>query len=152
MNENLASMAAEAMRTHEAKEERQKLRPWVHGAIGAGCALALFVAAIEAYGAEVPVHVWTDGNTTIKLMRGPCVDPAVKPFLESVGELPKFKAVESTWLYKDGRRANHGGCWAEFTAKEAGAPEPVFLMLFDDGEKHIVPKSEFLKKPGTVGV
>lgn len=151
MNENLASMAAEAMRTHEAKEERRKLRSWVHYAFGAGCALALFVAAFNAIGAEIPVHVWTDGKTTIRLMPGPCTDPVVKPFLESVGELKRFKNIESDWTYKDGQKKSHGGCWAEFSAKDTGTVA-VFMMFFDDGERVVVEKSEFVKKRGQVGV
>ena len=131
------------------KFPRLTILPWLLW----GALIAAFLGVIKiATAAEVPLHVWSDGKTTIKLMSGACVDPAVKPFLESAGELPKFKAIESSWLYKDGRRQVHGGCWTEFSAKEAGAPEPVFLMLFDDGDKHIVLKSEFLKKPGMVGV
>ena len=152
MNDDFCRMVGQHLNSEQAKEQRKSLRETALAVIAGLCLAGLFAAATEAYGAEIPVHVWSDGKTTIKLMPGACVDPMVKPSLEAVGELPKFKAIESTWLYKDGRRANHGGCWAEFTAKEAGAPEPVFLMLFDDGEKHIVPKSEFLKKPGTVGV
>lgn len=118
-----------------------------------GALIAAVIGVVKiASAAEVPVHVWTDGQTTIKLMPGACVDPVVKPFLESVGELPKFKAIESSWRYQDGKRKTHGGCWAEFSAKETGAPEAVFLLLFDDGDKHVVTKSEFLKKRGQVGV
>jgi hypothetical protein len=152
MNDNFCRMVADALTEQDAKEERRKLRPWVGAVVSGMCLALLFVATKSVYGAEVPAHVWSDGKTTINLMPGPCVEPVVKSFLESVGELPKFKAIESSWTYKDGKKMNHGGCWAEFTAKEAGAPEAVFLLLFDDGDKHVVLKSEFLKKRGTLGV
>lgn len=152
MNEDFCRMVGQHLTTEQAKEQRKSLRQTVGAILSGLCLAGLFIAATEAYGVEIPVHVWSDGKTTIKLMPGPCVDPMVKPFLEAVGELPKFKAIESNWTYQDGRKQKHGGCWAEFTAKEAGAPEPVFLLLFDDGDKHVVLKSEFLKKRGTVGV
>lgn len=113
--------------------------------------LAGLVVAAAVYGEEPPVHVWSDGQTTIKLMPGPCVDKVVKPFLEHAGDLKKFRAIESTWRYKDGQKKSHGGCWAEFSAKQTGTVA-LFVFFFDDGDRHVVEKSEFLKKPGTTGV
>ena len=151
MNNDFCRMVADALTEQDAKEERRKLRPWVGMVLAGMCLAFLVVAAKNVYGQEVPVHVWSDGQTTIKLMPGPCTDKVVKPFLESVGELGRFKNIESSWLYKDGRRANHGGCWAEFSPKETGTVA-VFVLLFDDGDRHVVEKSEFLKKRGQVGV
>lgn len=86
MNENLASMAAEAMRTHEAKDERMKLRAWVHGAIGAGCALALFIAAFNAY--ADPIARASAGGISITIYNEPC------KLKEQVSNLPH----RATWL------------------------------------------------------
>ena len=151
MNEDFCRMVGQHLTTEQAKEQRRSLRQTVGAILSGLCLAGLFVAATEAYGVEVPLHVWTDGKTTIRLMPGPCTDPVVKPFLESVGELKRFKAIESNWTYRDGQKKTHGGCWAEFSAKDTGTV-PVFMMFFDDGERLVVEKSEFLKKPGTTGV
>ena len=151
MNDDFARMVGQHLTSEQAKEQRKTLRETVVAILSGLCLAGLFMAATEAYGAEVPVHVWSDGATTIRLMPGECVDKVVKPFLESVGELKRFKAVESSWLYKDGQRKEHGGCWAEFSAKDTGTVA-VFMIFFDDGERVVVEKSEFLKKRGQVGV
>ena len=151
MKDNLYRLAATFLLEQDAKEERRNLRPWIGAVLAGMCLAVLIVAAKNVYGAEVPVHVWSDGQTTIKLMPGPCVDKVVKPFLESVGELHRFKAINSSWLYQDGRHVTHGGCWSEFSEKETGSVA-LFVLFFDDGDKHVVEKSEFLKKPGHTGV
>ena len=151
MNENKEWFEGDGWTDEQAKMERKSLREVVLAILAALCLSGLVIAATEAYGAEVPVHVWSDGTTTIKLMPGECTDPVVKTFLESVGELKRFKNIESSWLYKDGKRVDHGGCWSEFSAKETGTVA-VFVLFFDDGDKHVVEKSEFLKKRGQVGV
>ena len=151
MNDDFCRMVGQHLNSEQAKEQRKSLRETALAVIAGLCLAGLFAAATEAYGAEIPVHVWSDGKTTIKLMPGECTDPVVKPFLESVGELKRFKNIESAWTYKDGQKKTHGGCWAEFSAKDTGTVA-VFVLFFDDGDKHVVEKSEFLKKPGTVGV
>jgi hypothetical protein len=101
MNENLASMAAEAMRTNEAKEERRKLRDWVHYAIGAGFALALLISAFNAIGAEV--YKATSGAglpVTLRITQSPCTDVNVLSHLKAgIQEkyIPMFKRAVLNW-------------------------------------------------------
>jgi hypothetical protein len=101
MNENLASMAAEAMRTHEAKEERRKLRDWVHYAIGAGFALALLISAFNAIGAEV--YKATSGAglpVTLRITQEPCTDVNVLSHLKAGiqdKDIPMFKRAVLNW-------------------------------------------------------
>jgi hypothetical protein len=140
--------------SEKAREMRMALLGGMWRALTFAAAIAVFVGFIAAYShgvkaEEIPVHVYDDGGTVIQLMPSPCVDPAVKPFLESVGELERFKAVDSIFLYRDGQRKRHGGCWAEFSAKEAGAPEAIFVIFFDDGDKAVIPKAEFLRGKGS---
>ena len=110
MNENLASLAAEAMRTHEAKEERRKLRDWVHYAIGAGFALALFIAAFNAIAAPMFKNTGGDGTpVSLRLLDTPCVNEKVLKHLHAnVQEkfIPKFKAAVLHYGGKD-----WASCW-----------------------------------------
>lgn len=136
--------------SREAKAERGKLRE----VIGVLLALVFCMAIVGLYSyslpakaEEIPLHIYDDGETLIRLLPGPCSDPAVKPFLEAVGELDRFKAVDSTFTYRSGERKRHGGCWSEFSGKETGGVE-VFLIIFDDGDKAAFPKAEFLRGKG----
>jgi hypothetical protein len=110
----------------------------------------LFVVAPAA--AEVPVHVYEANGTTIRLMSGPCVEPRTVMFLSQTTpeEAGRFKAIDSTWRYHDGSLNPHKGCWAEFSAAETGGAD-VFVLIFDDLERYVVPKSDFLQKPGQSG-
>ena len=131
------------------KGERNMLRPIIGAVLAAFLALLLVFVASQAYAEEVPVHVHESGGTTIQLMPGPCVHPGIKEFLDVGMPHHKFKAIASNWRMADGTHKPFVGCWAELTAEEVG--EPAFMLLFEDGERYLVPRDEFLQKPGQVG-
>ena len=83
MKENLYRLAAQALLTHEAREERRKLRPWVQGTIGLVCFVALVYAA-NAY-AE-PIARASAGGISITVYSEPCA-------LKEVSNLP----ARATW-------------------------------------------------------
>jgi hypothetical protein len=97
---------------------------------------------------EIPTHVYQDESKTIRLMPGPCVHPGVKGFIgAATPELAeRFRAIESTWSVRDGTRKAFAGCWIEFTADEVGYE--AFGLLFEDGERYLVNKAEFLAGKG----
>jgi hypothetical protein len=97
---------------------------------------------------EIPMHVYQDESKTIRLMPGPCVHPGVKEFIgASTPELAeRFRAIESTWRMSDGTRKAFAGCWIEFTADEVGYE--ALALLFEDGERYLVDKAEFLAGEG----
>jgi hypothetical protein len=134
MNENLASMAAEAMRSHEAKEERRKLRSWAHYALGAGCALALFIAAFNAVAA--PMFKSSDGTVSLRLLDTPCSNEKVLFFIAQKVQpefIAKFKDAVLTYGGRDWK-----SCWIEyqghvFSMDEEGAPfQPIPLQYFKE--------------------
>jgi hypothetical protein len=97
---------------------------------------------------EIPVHVYDDGGTSMRLMGGPCADPRVMEII-LVGMpqyVDRFKAIESTWRMQDGSRQEFSGCWAEVSAEEVGFE--ALLLIFEDGERYLVNKAEFLAGKG----
>ena len=131
------------------KLPRLTVMPWL---IWAAIILTA-IWATNAYTQEVPVHVLEQDGLVVRLMPGPCVEPQGKAFFGMVPEYaPRAKALQSVWRYQDGSNRQHVGCWLELSAKEAGADEAAIILHFDDGERHVVPKSIFTKKNGQRGV
>lgn len=111
-------------------------------------AVLLYASAI-VIAAEIPMHVYDKDGTVIRLMRGPCSDPRVMEIIV-VGmpaHAPRFKAIESTFRMRSGVSKDFAGCWVELTAEEVGFE--AFFLLFEDGDKYLVPKAEFLAKRQT---
>ena len=150
MNDNFCLMVSDHLKSQDAKEERAHVRLWVGRVLALAALLFTTVYATGAY-AQVPVHVHESRAVTIRLMPGPCVEPRIVMVLTRAGTIDRFKAIESTWVYESGEKKTHAGCWTEFTAQETGS-KASFGMIFDDGERFVVPKEEFLKKPGQTGV
>lgn len=133
MNDQLASMAAEAMRTHEAKEERRKLRSWAHYAFGAGCALALFIAAFNAIADEIFRSKDHQGqDAVLRIKNEPCANKKVIDKLQAdFLDYRLFKASVLTWKGKD-----FASCWVEknghvLSVDEDGSPfQPVPRRVF----------------------
>lgn len=129
------------------KLERCMLRRFVLWALVLGGALGVAFYAAKLEAEEIPFHVFEQGGTTIKLMRGPCVDGYSRAFLAVAPQyLARAKAIRSVWRYRDGLSKEHAGCWFELSVTEAA--ESSFFLIFDDGEKMVVPKSEFLRGKG----
>jgi hypothetical protein len=110
--------------------------------------------AAEPPKTEIPVHVFDRDGVQARLLSGPCVDG--RSAMVIVMGLPqfadRFRAIESTWPMQDGTRRAFGGCWAELSAAEAGAPVAVIIMVFEDGTAFALPKSDFVKLRGQSGV
>jgi hypothetical protein len=101
MNDNFCRLVADALVEQDAKEERRKLRDWVHYAIGAGFALALLISAFNAIGAEV--YKATSGAglpVTLRITQEPCTDVNVLSHLKAgIQEkyIPMFKRAVLNW-------------------------------------------------------
>lgn len=130
-------------------QERRDCRKCILILAAVGVILGL-LAGCASGGAkqEVPMHVYQDEIKTVRLMPGPCVHPGVKEFIgASTPELAaRFRAIESTWRMSDGTRKAFAGCWIEFTADEVGYE--ALALLFEDGERYLVKKAEFLPGKG----
>jgi len=61
----------------------------------------------------------------------------------------RLRAIESTWRMRDGSAKPFAGCWMLLTKEEAGVES--FFLIFADGERYLIPKDDFLKKPGRGG-
>lgn len=118
-------------------------------------ALASMLARAEATETvPIPVYVYEQDGTTIRLMPGPCVDAVSKVTIMrgAPQHLERFKAIESVWPMKDGTKRAFAGCWAELAAGEIGIPEDkagrderVLLLLFADGQGFAMKKRDFQK-------
>ncbi len=137
----------------QAKAERERLRSWwgVVLAIIAGALIAAGVVYSHKLNAEeIPVHVFEQDGTTIRLMRGPCVEPMIVVFVAQAAPqyAERFKAIESVWPYRDGSVKRHAGFWMEMSTEETRGGA-AFVMLFDDGQRIVVDKAEFLRGKGS---
>lgn len=96
---------------------------------------------------EIPVYVHENGQTLIKLMPGKCVDPMSTMIIMSAAPdyIERFKAIESTWPVQNGGTSEFPGCWMELSAKEVDGDEAIFVLVFSDGHRGMIRKSEFLK-------
>jgi hypothetical protein len=130
--------------------ERKDFRKCVLILIVVGVILGLLAGCAGAPKAtpDVPVYVHDSDALKARLMAMPCNDPRVMEML-SVG-MPtladRFKVVEAKFKMRSGGWKDFGGCWAEFTDDEVGF-EALFL-LFEDGDKYLVNKAEFLAGKG----
>jgi hypothetical protein len=131
------------------KQERMSFREIVSYLIGVVSILLLVTLATNAYATDIPVQVLEKDGITIRLMNKPCVEPvSVAMIVPSM--LGRFKAIESVWPEKDGSKKAYAGCWAHLTPPEA--LEEGYLVVFSDGQSGFIPKSEFKKMRGQVGV
>lgn len=140
--------------TDEAKEDRCVLR---NRMIFWACVIGVVVGgsllyAVKVWAEEIPVHVYEEQGLSMRLMPRPCTD--VRSSMIVAMNLPqyadRFRAIDSVWPMQDGTRRNYAGCWAKFSAEEAGGTE-VFVLVFEDGQHFVVPKDEFLRKRGQGG-
>ena len=136
--------------TSLSRDDRSRLRPWV-GLVLAGALLA--IVAFAAHGTEIPVHVVENPQVKMRLLKGPCEDPASLVLISQAP--PQFqtgwKAISSVWLTQSGAWQEFAGCWLEVPKETAGTPENVMVLVFSDGAVVQVLKSELLKKPGEKG-
>lgn len=132
------------------KDEREKLRPIVGGILVAVFLFLVLLFVFPVRATEIPMHVIERQGVSIRLMRGPCADPASS--IAIAVNLPqyvqRFRAIESTWPMQDGSRKDFAGCWGEFSKEESGAPGAVLVLVFSDGQHYTVLKDEILKKGG----
>lgn len=142
--------------TEDAKQDRRHLWVWVGRIAVLLAALIAVGVSTKAYGQDIPLHVLDKEGITISLMGGACEDTV------SLGLIKKeyharAKALRSVWPERDGSRKVYAGCWIELTKKDMGVPEEqewggAFLVVFSDGESGVIPKTEFKKVRGQVGV
>lgn len=152
MSNDFARMVADYLSSRDAKDERQKLRPWTL-VYALACFVALFIAVDSAYGQTV-VHSYEEkGKVAVQLLNAPCTDEFSLMVLSQAPQyMSRAKGLTSQWLHSDDQKMHpYGGCWVEFSKEEAGG-EAVFFLMFADGQRIVVPKTQFTKKPGTVGV
>jgi hypothetical protein len=129
--------------------QRATIREWAGYFLGVVSILLLVALATNAYATDIPVQVLEKDGITIRLMNKPCVEPvSVSMIVPSM--LGRFKAIESVWPEKDGTRKAYAGCWAHLTPPEA--LEEGYLVVFSDGQSGFIPKGEFKKMRGQVGV
>lgn len=122
--------------------------PWVIWASIVGAVILYLGFSLPARAEEVPVHVHEQDGLSIRLMSGPCVDANSLAFMGG-HYTERLRAIESTWRMRDGSTKTFAGCWMLLTKEEAGAES--FFLIFEDGERHLIPKNDFLKKRGQVG-
>ena len=127
--------------------------PWLIWAAVVGAVIAAVLYASKVHSEEIPVHVYDGDGVTMRLMRSPCSDPRSGMMIAS--EIPqyldRFKKIESEWRMQDGSKRSFSGCWATFAKGEVGNPLDVLVLVFEDGQNFVVPKEEFLRKPGQGG-
>ena len=128
--------------------ERKDFRKCVLILIVVGVILGLLAGCAGAPKAtpDVPVYVHDSDALKARLMAKPCNDPRVMEMLTGYRHANRFKVVEASFKMRSGGWRDYSGCWAEFTAKEVGF-EALFL-LFEDGDKYLVNKAEFLAGKG----
>ena len=92
------------------------------------------------------MHVFEAEHVRMQLMPGGCVDATSAAIAAATGlqYLERWRAVRSTWRGDDGAWKDFAGCWVELKAEEAGAPGPVLVLAFSDGERFAVLKDQFL--------
>jgi len=114
-------------------------------AVGVILGLLAGCASTTPKPSAIPVHVIEQGRTVIRLMPGPCVDPYSLAFVSRLEPqiVERLRAIDSTWPMSDGTRRPFAGCWIELTAEEAGGT-PAFGLIFEDGQRFTVPKSDLL--------
>jgi hypothetical protein len=102
--------------------------------------------------AQVPLHVLERPEVRMRLMDAPCSDPKSAMIAMNLpAELhPKLKAIESSWLMKDGSWQEFAGCWVEVSKEMAGVDG--FFVVFSDGGYGVAPRADFKKTKGTVGI
>lgn len=114
----------------------------------AGCATAPETPAPPpaATAVEIPVHVYEDESKHIALMPGACADSRSLMMMITAGPeySSRWRAIRSSWRGRDGSWREFAGCWLELSKEEAGAPGDVLVLVFEDGERHVVLKSELL--------
>ena len=112
-------------------------------------ATLLFVMApVAVGGGEVPLYVHESDGVNVRLMPGACVEPTTLAF---VATLPvyaeRFRAIESVWRMRNGQAKPFAGCWLELSEQESGG-EITFVLVFEDGERYVIPKAAFLQRQG----
>jgi hypothetical protein len=128
----------------EARAERHELRKVIGILLVVGVLVGLFLGVATAQ--EVPVYVHDSDALKARLLAIPCNDPRVMEMLTGYRHSGRFKVIEARFKMRSGGWRDYSGCWAEFTAKEVGF-EALFL-LFEDGDKYLVNKAEFLAGKG----
>lgn len=114
-----------------------------------GCATSpQMPPAVQAV--DIPLHILDKPEVTMRLMDKPCVDPVAQMLsMQLPAELhPKLRAIESTWLMRDGSRREFAGCWVEVSKELAGVDG--YFVAFSDQTYGVVPKTDFLKTKGAV--
>ena len=127
--------------------------PWLIWAAVVGAVIAAVLYASKVHSEEIPVHVYDGDGVTMRLLRSACSDPKTGMMIATQVPqyLERFKAIESVWRMQDGSSRGFKGCWAEFPKGEIGNPVDVLVLVFEDGQNFVVPKEEFLRKPGQGG-
>lgn len=156
MSEDKEWFSGRAVDDEEARVERSELRKIVGILLVVGIAVGVLVGATGCASSpapaaevaiEIPLHVFERGRTSIRLMRGPCVDAYSRAFIARMAPeyLERLRAIDSTWPMNDGSLKAFAGCWIEFSAEEMEG-EPAIGMIFEDGQRLVLPKSEL--RPG----
>jgi hypothetical protein len=135
------------------KDDRSRLRGIVGWILAASFIGGVVIYSMQAWAEEVPVHVYEQDGLVVRLLSSPCVDPAsqMTVYTQAPQYLERLKALDSVWRMKDGTTKPFKGCWLELSKEEVQGPEDVFVLLFEDGDRGVMPKSEFVKKRGQSG-
>lgn len=133
----------------ESGDRRRTILPLIAWAIVIGLALAaaLYPAFARAETA-IPVHVIEEGQLSVRMLPGPCVDAqsAMHVMAAAPQYATRFKAIESSWPHRDGTVHEYGGCWLDLSAEESGVEGGALALIFSDGARYIVPKSAIKPK------
>ena len=128
---------------------RMTIVPWLIWAF----VIVTVIWATKALAQNI-VHTYEEkGKVAVQLLNAPCTDEFSLMLLSQAPQyMERAKGLTSQWLHTDdGKMHPYGGCWVEIPKSETGS-EDVFFLMFADGQRIVVPKTTFTKKPGTVGV
>jgi len=100
--------------------------------------------ALLAPAIDIPKYSFTKGETSIRLMRGPCVEATIAAFLlqQQPGEYKDWHEMRFRFRMPDGSLKEGEGCWRELSAEQTGG-KPGVQVLFNDGGYLIIDKSVF---------
>lgn len=123
-------------------------------------AVGMLLVPLRVVAQEVPLYVHERPEVTVRLMPGPCVDGVSAMMIATAPQQYRgdWRAIESNWLMRDGSRMDFAGCWLELSAEKAAdlssgrLLEAAFLLVFSDQTASAIPKREFLKRRGQMGL
>lgn len=138
-----------SLREPQAKKQRMTIVPMFVWAILFCFVLAAVIS--KAHAEDVIVGRIVDpGGSQIVLLDAPCggkTDEIIKASVQAEYQ-QGWKSVEAVFRMGDGSLKRFSGCWMEPPVDMTGGKRAV-LVLFEDGDNYVFPRSEFDKTKGT---